>query len=114
MATAPVLGANGKLYYNTGSFGSPVWDLIPNCRDIETSLDFTDSDVTTRAGATMKQHEPALADLSFSISMLYDPNDADMAVLITAAWTRSAIEFLILDDLESIAGSQGIRGTFKI
>lgn len=112
--TAPVLGINGKLYRNTGSYGSPVWDLIPNCMDLELKHDWTDVEVTVRSGGGAKQHEPGLIDFGFTLKMLYDPADTDMTTLIAAAAARTGIEFLALDQAVGTAGSFGTRAFCKI
>lgn len=112
--TAPILGANGKLYRNTGSNDSPTWDLIPNVRDIEAPLEFSDIDVSSRLGGGFKQHEPGLGDIMLNLIMLYNPADLDMVALITAAWTRAETQLLILDAAYDNAGSQGIKAFFKI
>ena len=122
---APIIGSTGKIYRNTATindptFGliphpnNPTWDLMPNVRDVEVPIDFTDVDVTSRLGGGFKQHEPALGDLSLSLVMLYNPYDDDMAFLIKAAWLRLAVELLILDQDRQVNLSQGIRATFKV
>lgn len=112
--TAPVLGANGKLYRNTGSYVSPVWDLIPNCRSLTPKHSMTDVEVSVRAGGAAKQHEPGLFDFSFTLEQLYDPADTDQTALITAFQNRTGVEFLALDQASGTTGSFGTRAFCKI
>lgn len=112
--TAPILGANGKLYRNTASNASPTWDLIPNCRSITPHISLSDVDVSGRAGGAAKQHEPGLIDFDWSLEMLYDPADTDMTTLITATYARTGVEFLILDQAQATTGSFGVRAFCKI
>ncbi len=111
---APIPGFNGKLYRNTGTNDSAVWDEMPNVRDIEAPLEFDDVNVSSRLGGGFKQHEPGQGDISLSLAMLHNPLDADMVALITAAWARTETQLLILDQAQSTAGSQGIKAFFKI
>lgn len=111
--TAPVRGDLGKLYRNTGTYGSPTWSEVSNVDDVNFPLELSDQDVTKRNGGGFKQHEPGLADIAATLKMLHDPADTAMAAFITAAWNRTSIELYILDQAYSTAGSQGIRATFK-
>lgn len=111
--TAPILGANGKLYRNTNTYASPTWNEIPNVGDIEPEWKYGEFDVSLRAGGGAKMVEPTLLMVGLKFKMLYDPADADMTALITAATARTAVEFYILDQASSTAGSQGPRATMK-
>lgn len=112
--TAPILGANGKLYRNTGTYGTPVWNEIPNCRSITGNHTMSDVVVSGRANGGAVAHEPGLLDFDFTLEMLYDPADADMTTLITAFFARTAIEFALLDQASGTAGSYGTRATCKL
>lgn len=111
--TAPVMGANGFLAFNTGSYETPTFDEMPNVRDIDWAIDFTDVDVTSRVGDGWKMHEPALADVAFSTEHLYDPADTQLDTLRTSALTRAAVEMVLLDGDFDTQGSQGIRLSVK-
>lgn len=111
--TAPVLGADGIFVVNTGSHNSPTWDEMDNVRDIELSLDFTDVEVTLRAGGGYKAHEPALADISFSTEHLHDPADTQLTTLRNAAIARTMLEVGIMDQDIATAGSQGFTMPVK-
>ena len=41
------LGINGKLYQNTGAYGSPTWVEITNVRDLTLNMDAAEADATT-------------------------------------------------------------------
>lgn len=112
--TVPIMGANGKLYRNTGTHGTPIWNEVPNVRDIEPNWEFGDADVSSRAGGGFRWHEPTLADIAFSVTMLYDPADLDYQAFLTAMTTRAELDLFVLDQSSGTAGSQGPRGRFKI
>lgn len=111
---APIMGASGRFYRNTGTRLAPVFDSIQNVRDIEAPISFTDVDVSSRRGGGFKQHEPALGDITLSITMLYDPADADMVTFIACATARKSVELAIMDQDILVAGVQGIIAVFKI
>ncbi len=112
--SAPVLGAKGKLYRNTGTYTTPVWDLIPNVKDVMFPLVFKEYDATARAGEGWEASEPTVAMLSGSLVMLHNPADPDLQAFIAAAWNRLPQELLNLDAPVSDTGSQGSRASYKI
>lgn len=107
------MGANGNLCLNSGTLGTPVWSEMNNVRDIEWALDFTDVDISARVGGGYKMHEPALGDIAFSTEHLYDPADAQLDTLRTAALNRTAIDLAIMDGAIDVTGSQGFRMRVK-
>ena len=46
-----VLGLSGVSYYNTGTYGSPVWVVIDQVGDVEIPLEFDEADATTPPAA---------------------------------------------------------------
>lgn len=111
---AHVLSENAKFYRNSGTYGSPTWDLISNVKDLTLNLDKDETDVTTRASGGFKEFVDGLIDASIEFSMLWDTSDADFTAIRTAFFAKTAIEFLILDGLQATAGSQGLRVTCMI
>lgn len=111
--TAPVLGLACKLYRNTGTYGSPTWNEIPNVGTIEPDWSMEEFALKLRSGGGFTMTEPTLANIGFEMEMMYDPADADMTTLLAAHYGRTATEFLILDQASGTTGSQGIRASFK-
>jgi len=111
---AHVLSENAKFYRNSGSYGSPTWDLISNVKDLTLNLDKDETDVTTRASGGFKEFVDGLIDASIEFSMLWDTTDTDFTAIRTAFFAKTSIEFLILDGLVATAGSQGLRVTAMI
>lgn len=111
---AHVLSENAKVYRNTGSYGSPTWDLVANIKDLTLNLDKDETDVTTRSSEGFKEFVDGLIDASVDFSMLWDDADSDFTAIRTAFFAKTAIEFLILDGPQSgtgSAGRQGLRAT---
>lgn len=111
--TVPILGVNGKIYRNTGTYGTPTWNLISNVRDINTPWSFGSHEVSQRGAGGFRQHEPTLIDIEFSMTQIYDPADDDYVALLAAMQARTAVDFFILDQAQATAGSQGPRALFK-
>ena len=111
---AIVLSENAKLYRNTGSYGTPVWDLVPNVKDLTLNLTKSAVDVTTRGSGGYVESVDGLIDANVSFGMVWDASDADFTAIQTAFFAKTAIEFLVLDGLQATTGSQGLRATCMI
>ena len=111
---AYVLGMNAKLYYNTGTYGSPTWTEISNVRDVTLSLERGDSDITTRGGGGWRQSVATIADGSVDFQMVWDNTDTAFTAIKTAFIDATTVEFLVLDGSSSTTGNQGLRATMAI
>jgi hypothetical protein len=108
------LGLNGNAYYNSGSYASPVWVLIPSVGDLDNAFEWDEADASSRAGEGEEWSMPALSKKTVDFDLKYDPTDTAWTYLQTASVARSAVEFLILDGLEATTGTQGPRVTCSI
>ena len=111
---AAVLGLNAKAYHNTGSYGTPVWDLIGNIKNLTLNMEKGEADVTTRANNGWKAMIGTLKDASVDFEMVWDTADTDFTAIQSAFLNNTDIEFLILDGLVATAGSQGLRATMTV
>lgn len=111
---AAVLSENAKFYRNTGSYGTPTWDLINNVKDLTLSLDKDEVDITTRGSGGFKEFIDGMIDASIDFGMVWDTEDTDFAAIRTAFFAKTAVEFLILDGLVATTGSQGLRVTCMV
>lgn len=112
--TAPVMCFNGKMYYNSGSYGSPTWVLISNVGDIEVSDSMSKVQLPLRAGAGFMFNEPGLRDLSFAFKQMWDPADTTQDAIQTAYAARSVLDVILLDQAQGTAGSSGPRAVTKV
>lgn len=104
-----VLAEDAKLYYNTGTYGSPTWTLIDNCQSLTLNLSKDAVDVTTRASQGFKEYVDGLIDASIEWGMLWDTEDTAFTAIRTAFFNKTAIEFLILDQEYDNTAAQGLR-----
>lgn len=112
--TAPILGFNGKLYYNTASYVSPTWALISNVGDVKATLDADESDIGLRGMGGFWVTVAGLIKCSWEWSSIWDPADTVLLALQTKFYARTPTEFLILDQASGTAGSFGIRAACQI
>lgn len=111
---AHVLSENAKLYRNAGTYGSPTWTEIPNVKDLTLGMDKGDVDITTRASGGFVERVDGLIDATIDFQMLWDTADANFTAMQTAYFAKTAIEFLVLDGVDTASGSQGLRATCMI
>jgi len=108
------LGMDAKLYRNTGSYASPVWNEVKNVKDVTLNLEAGSADVTTRGNGGWRANIATLKDASLEFEMVWDTADDDFAAIRTAFLTNAAIEFAVLDGPVATSGSQGLRASMAI
>jgi len=108
------LGMDAKLYRNTGTFATPVWNLVPNVKDLTLSLETGEADVTTRGNNGWRATVATLKDGSVEFEMVWDTEDEDFTAIRNAFLNNAPLELAILDGLSNVAGSQGLRASFMI
>jgi len=113
---AIVLGIDAKLYRNTGTFATPVWNEIPNVTNLTLNLEKSDTDVTTRGGAANKFRQIAviLADGTVDFEMIWDNTDLDFIAIKDAFLASTQIDFWVLDGDDTTTGNQGLRAEMEI
>jgi predicted secreted protein len=106
------LGLECKLFRNTGTYESPVWDEITNTKDVTLNLEAGEADVTTRNNNGWRATLAALKDGSVDFQMVWDTDDADFTAIRQAWFNDASIEFAILDG--AAATGQGLRATMRV
>lgn len=113
MAYTNTVGIDHKLYRNTGTFATAVWNLVDNVRDLTIADSFAEADVSRRASG-IKQMEPTIRDISIDFEMVWDTADADFAAMFTAYAARSLLEFAFADGPIGTAGTVASGGTVDV
>ena len=108
-----VLGLDCKAYRNTGTYGSPTWNEIPNIRDLTIPMEKTKADVSSRA-SKYRMSRGTLRDINISFSMVWDTADADFTALRDAWLNDTSIDMVFLDGSSATVGSQGPRAYFEV
>ena len=107
------VGLSCKLYYNTGSYASPVWAEIDLARDVTLNLEASEADASSRA-STWREFLQALKDASIEFDMLYDAADTAWTAIMDAFLNGTAIEILALDGDSATTGTEGLRATCQV
>jgi TP901-1 family phage major tail protein len=108
------LGLDAKLYRNTGTYATPVWDEITNVRDVTLNLEAGEADVTTRGNNGWRATVATLKDGSIEFEMVWDSADTDFTAIRDAFLNKTAVEMAVLDGDVLITGSQGLRASFMV
>jgi len=107
------IGLDCKLYRNTGTTASPVWNEIQNVVDVTVALSKTEADTSSRAFA-WKTRKGALKDASIDFQLRAVAADADYTALLGSYLNGASIELLALDGPIATAGSQGLRAICEV
>lgn len=108
------LGLDAKLYRNTGTYATPVWDEITNVRDLTLPLTHGEADATTRGNGGWEAIVTALKKASVDFESVWDTADTDFAALLAAWVARTVIEFAIMDGDITVPGKQGLRASCQV
>lgn len=103
------LGLDGKLYENTGSWGTPTWSEIENVKDLSLSMEKGLADVTSRANGGWRAQVGTLKEASVEWMMVYDVGDSDFTSLQTAFMNNTQKELAVMDGDITTTGQQGLR-----
>lgn len=107
--TAPVMGFNGKAYYNANTYASPTWTLIANIGDIKVTNEANEAQVDIRSGAGFSYFFAGMIKLGYEFTSIFDLSDTAIAALRTAYYARSSVEFLFMDQAYNATGATGLR-----
>jgi len=110
MSDLTTVGLDCKLYYNTGSYAAPSWELVPNVKDVNYPSQFGEAVGSTRS-STVVEVKPTLQGFELTFNLRRNKADAVYEVFRAAHYARTTIEVLALDALEATAGAEGPRFT---
>lgn len=103
------VGKDAKLYYNSGTYSTPTWNLIPRVIDLSTSLGKNLATLAARDSA-WEFKGPALKTASLEIGYLHKPGaDTIFDVFKDAYLNDTLVELLVLDQLVATSGAKGPR-----
>ncbi len=111
-----VFGKDAKLYRNTGTWADPTWNEVGNVRDLTSSLEKNEADVTVRASGSWRQIAAVLKTASVDFGMIYDTDDEDFTVF-QEAWNSDSqvlVDCAVMDGDITVAGAQGLRAEMTV
>jgi hypothetical protein len=95
-------------YYNTGSYGSPTWAAMMSVLEVDLGSDWEYADASSR-GSRAKLYGKTMIDLPCSLNMKADDVAADYQAMLTAAFSDTPTDMLILDGPLSEVNAFGYR-----
>lgn len=105
---------DGKVYRNTGSYGSPTWTEISLVRDVQVNPAWDRVDGSSRAGYVKADAKTQLA-LSFTLSVKVHLTDAGyIALMDSFVDPNGVIDLLILNGDNATNGVEGWRADFGV
>lgn len=109
-----VLGINAKAYHNTGSYGTPTWDEMPNVKDVTVSGDTSEADLTTRGGSGWAQTAGVITSGQVEFQAVWDAADTDLEAILDAWTGKTLIDMAFMDGNIATTGQQGLRAEFAV
>ena len=108
------LGMQAKLYRNTATHETPMWDEMTNVKDLTLNLEKGQADVTTRGNNGWKASVGTLKDGGIEFEMVWDTEDEGFTAVRDAYLNDTALELAVMDGDITVAGSQGLRASFVV
>lgn len=102
--------ANGM---NAGAAHASL-DEITNIKDVKLSIDKGSADVSVRGNNGWSATLSTLKDAEATISMVYDPADADYLALMAAWLLNTTIPLALLNGASTVSGTQGLWADFSV
>jgi len=114
-----LMGFDGVLQRNTGTYGSPTWSACTNIRNLSVKYEPTEVDVTRRGSGGYVETETGLVatSIEFDLMLIKDENGAfpaDINALVDAAIGQTSIELAATDLPIASEGAEGLRATCKL
>ena len=110
-----LLGRDCKLYMNTGSYGTPVWNPIDNVKDLALNLPRGEHDSSTRGSGEYDEVLRTNIKAAVEFDIPWDLDDTDFTALLAAFLPGGADkEYLVMLGDVTVPGTQGLRATMTI
>ena len=107
---AQKLGFQCKLFYNAGTYASPIWTEITRARDFNIPIADDMADVSDRDGEGSKEYLPALRDHKISGEVNWDRSNTALREVKQAYFRRQTIEVFAANGAVQ-AACEGLRMT---
>lgn len=117
-ATQIRLGATAKVYYNTGTYGTPVWTEIDIVRDVTLNVENGEWDASYRGSGGWSIFVATLKKAEVDIDALHQPLDTGYIALRGAvmAYPPGTLDMAIFNGpiATGSVGNQGLRSLMAI
>ena len=93
------VGRECNLYYNSGTYSSPTWTLVPRAVDVSVPMDKSYGNVSSR-NSKYKKERASLIGLQMTFGYRFKSGtDSVFSALRASALANTETEFLVIDDL---------------
>lgn len=106
---AEIRGIDCKVYYNTGTYGSPTWAEWSCVRDTTFNLTFDEVDATCRGGGGYRQSAITLSSIEVTGNAIKEKSDASFVAIEAAAVAKTVLDVLVMDGPVDDDDSDGWR-----
>lgn len=106
------VGIDCKLYHNTGTYGTPVWDEITIARDVSIAFELGEGNADSRAYA-WGFSVAGLKRATLTFDLLADAAVADYDTIRDAVLARTVTDMAVADGAIATAGTKYFRGDFQ-
>lgn len=108
-----MVGINGGLYRNTGSYSTPTWVEITAVRDVTPNAPWDMGDASSR-GSRAKLSAKTQMDLSVSAVVRANPADAGYSALYDSSIGTGLLDLLVLNGKLTVEGAKGFRAEWNV
>ena len=106
-------GVQSKLYRNTGSVASPVWNECTHVSDVDLGMTKGKGEVKARVSSFVK-HVPGMKQPSLDFEIIADTTVDDYNVLRDAWVNDTVIHFAVCDQAIATSGADYWKGEYLI
>jgi len=109
-----VIGLDARLYYNSGTYASPVWTKVVNVRDVTLNLEAGEAEFTSRDSSGWRAHLPTLKSATVDFDLLWDTAAAGFSNLRDAFLNGTTVDVRVMDEDIAATGAQGMRAICSV
>lgn len=110
---AMYVGLDAKLYRNTGTYASPVWNEIDTVRELTVGLEKTKAEATARL-SRWRRHGVGLKAAPITMQILDDPEHDDYLTLRNAWLNDTVLDLAIATGAITASGTEYFRADYHI
>lgn len=110
---AVYVGLDAKLYRNTGTYASPVWNEIELAREVNVDFEKTKVEATAR-NSRWRRHASGLKQAPLTFQVIDDPADPDYTTLRNAWLNDTIVDLAVANGPITTTGTEYFRADFHI
>jgi len=105
---ATPIGILSKLYYNSGTYGSPTWVEVTLVGDLAVNPQWDEADISTR-GSRVKSMKKTMMGIEITGRLKKVPGNTAYAKFVDGLMSDSLIDVLVLDGANDSNDVRGYR-----